>query len=92
MAKFTVQVVFTGDNARIEETRPIHRQYLAQLLADGKLHESGPYVDGSGALIIYEAEDLAAAEAVLAADPYSIKGGIIASAAIHEWNRVFAAS
>ena len=39
------------------------------------------------ALIVYEAESLAEAEAMLADDPFS-KEGIIKAAKINEWNRV----
>lgn len=89
MAKFIVQVVFTDDAERRVATRPTHRVYLRSLFDSGKLHESGPFMDDTGALIIYEAADRAEAEALLAADPYSQTGGIIASATISEWNRVF---
>ena len=49
---------------------PAHREYLTRLLADGRLAACGPFADGSGALFIYEAASLAAAEEILAADPY----------------------
>ena len=91
MAKFATWVTFTDDMARRLETRPIHRGYLTELLDSGKLFASGPFVDDTGALIIYEADSQEAAEALLAADPYSKTGGIIESAVIQEWNRVFPA-
>lgn len=90
MAKFAVVLTF-GEEAPRLATRPRHREYLQRLLADGKLHESGPWVDDSGALIVYEAADAAEAEALLAADPYSQTDSIIAEARIQEWNRVYAA-
>ena len=91
MAKFAVILTF-GDEATRLEVRPRHREYLQGLLAAGKLHESGPWVDDSGALIVYEAADEAEARALLAADPYSQTDGIITDARLKEWNRVYAAA
>lgn len=90
MARFAVVLTF-GEEAPRLATRPRHREYLGQLLAEGKLHESGPWVDDTGALLVYEAADEAEARALLAADPYSQTEGIIAGVEIKEWNRVFPA-
>ncbi len=90
MAKFAVVLTF-GDEATRLAARPRHREYLQRLLAEGKLHESGPWADDSGALLIYEAADEAEARALLAADPYSQTDGVIAGVELKEWNRVYAA-
>ena len=68
-------------------TRPAHIDYL-------KTHESavklaGPYLadDGetmNGSLIIFEAEDRAAAEAFSAADPYTL-AGLFETVLIRHW-------
>ncbi|MDP9354821.1 MAG: YciI family protein [Chloroflexota bacterium] len=90
MAKFAAIVTF-GDAEKRLETRPRHRAYLQQLLAEGKLHESGPWADDSGALIIYEAADQTEAQALLDADPYTAVDGIITAVRLLEWNRTFPA-
>lgn len=90
MAKFAVILTFDQTEPRLA-ARPRHRQYLEQLLGQGKLHESGPWTDESGALLIYEAADEAEARQLLAADPYSQTPGIIAGVEVKEWTRVFAA-
>ncbi len=87
MAKFAAVLTF-GDEAARLAARPRHRAYLAALLAEGKLHESGPWADDSGALIIYEAADEAEARRLLAEDPYSQTDGVIADVQLREWNRV----
>ena len=89
MARFAAMLTF-GDPERVAETRPRHRAYLERLLTEGKLHESGPWTDGTGALIIYEAADRAEVEALLDADPYTA-AGVVSRVEIKEWNRVFAA-
>ena len=88
MANFAVTLTFTDDLDKRLATRSMHRDYLKKLLDSGKLVQSGPFIDDSGALLVYEADDLTAAEAQLAADPYSTTGGIIESSTIKEWNIV----
>ena len=87
MAKFAAVVGYIADQDRVSDIRPVHREYLNQLLESGKLYKSGPFTDGSGALIIYEAEDLAEAQILLANDPFS-KNGIINEATLREWKIV----
>jgi hypothetical protein len=87
VAKFVAYITFS-DPDRVPEIRPRHRAYLKQLLDDGKLHESGPFVDGAGALIIYEAADETEARAILAADPYS-EANVLGDVHLREWNRVY---
>lgn len=87
MPLFAVTLKFTDNAERRQEVRPTHREYLKELLAAGKLHESGPFVDDSGALLVYDAADLAEVQELLANDPYA-PNGIVESATINEWNRV----
>lgn len=90
MAKFVLLVTY-GDIPVRDATRPAHRDYLKSLLEGGKLIAAGPFLDDSGALIIYEAADLAEAQALLAKDPYTLAGSALATAELREWNRVMAA-
>ena len=91
MAKFALVLTFVEDAETRLATRPRHRDYLKGLLDAGKLVESGPWVDDTGALLIYEAADEAEVRALMAEDPYATTGGIIARAELKEWNRVFPA-
>jgi uncharacterized protein YciI len=88
MARFAVLITF-GDKAKRDETRPVHREYLASLYEQGKLVFSGPFADDDGALIVYECADETAAKAQLAADPYSKADGVVADAQIREWKQIF---
>lgn len=88
MAKYAAIVTF-GDKAKRDETRPVHREYLKSLFDQGKLHESGPFLDDEGALIIYECADEDEARALFAADPYSNADGVVADVQFRGWNRVF---
>jgi uncharacterized protein len=87
--KFAAIIEYTTDKARIAEFRPAHRQYLTQLRESGQLAASGPFTDDSGALIIYEADSRAAAEALLRGDPFNLNG-IFISHQIRPWNPVLA--
>lgn len=87
MTLFAVTLSYTDDVERRLEVRPKHREYLRTLLENGKLHESGPFADDSGALLIYDAKDVAEVQELLSADPFT-PAGIIAGATIKEWNVV----
>lgn len=87
MALFAVTLEFSDDQERRSQVRPKHREYLAQLLERGKLRESGPFADDSGALLIYDASDIAEVQEILSNDPYT-PAGIIVGATIKEWNIV----
>jgi hypothetical protein len=90
MAKFVSILTFGTDEEKRLAVRPKHREYLSSLLAQGKLHESGPFADDKGALIIYEVADEAEARAIIAADPYT-DAGVVADQQLREWKRVMPA-
>ena len=76
---FAALIEFTEDEELRLQTRPVHREYLRSLFDAGKLAMSGPWADDTGALIVYEAEDMAEAERMLDGDPYR-SAGVIANA------------
>ena len=83
--KFVNYVAYVRDE--VAELRPVHRAYAARLMAEGKLVTGGPFLDGSGALFIYEAASLAEADTLVRDDPYT-QGGAIASYALSEWQMI----
>ena len=85
---FAVFFQFGKDEAKIAELRPIHRQYLASLRDQGMLAISGPFMDGSGALLVYNADAREQVEAMIQADPFTPSGCFV-SWTIHPWNVVF---
>ena len=88
MPKFAVVLTYdAADSEPRQAVRPAHRDYLWSLANAGKLLHAGPFADDSGALLVYEAESLEEAKAILAADPFS-KEGIVKGSSINEWNRV----
>ena len=73
---------------KITAIRPSHREYLSSLEERGKLWMAGPFIDDSGALIIYDAESEDEALEIIKHDPFS-KSDIFASFQMKEWNQVF---
>lgn len=59
--------------------------------ADGAIVQAGPFLDAQdkmcGSLLIMEADDISAAEAWAAEDPYA-KAGLFESVTIRPWKRV----
>jgi uncharacterized protein YciI len=90
MPLFAALIEFIQNEELRLQTRPVHREYLRGLLDAGKLAISGPWADDTGALIIYDAEDMAEAERILDGDPYR-RAGVIANATLKEWRVVLRA-
>ena len=74
------------------DSRPDHVAFLEGLNGEGKLKFAGPFLDGdgkpNGSLVVVEADDRDAAEALASGDPYA-KAGLFASVEILPWNWVF---
>lgn len=58
--------------------RPAHLVHLRPLAAAGRVRFAGPLLDDTGtpcgSLVVFEADDLAAARALAARDPYVVHG------------------
>ena len=88
MSVFAVEYVYAaGSDAIRDEHRPGHRDFLSGLSGDISLVASGPYVDGSGALLLLSAPSRAALAETLRNDPFAING-TIAVLRITEWSPV----
>jgi uncharacterized protein YciI len=87
--KYAAVIEYLQDPATVERVRPAHRQYMAGLKAQGRLAASGPFADGSGALIVYEADSAEAAEELLKADPFHA-AGVFLGWRLRPWNTVIA--
>jgi uncharacterized protein len=72
---FIVELAFDSSPQRME-ARPAHRERLQQLKAKGKLVMAGPYVDDSGALLVFDVAVLDELQQLLADDPYYRTAGV----------------
>ncbi len=88
MAVFVLELAFDRDEEARLAVRPQHREYLQSLLADGSLVMSGPLAGDTGALLVYEAPDESAAEALVAGDPY-VRADAVSRVSLREWNPTF---
>lgn len=88
MANFAVTYKYVGDEALINEIRPVHREWLSIQLAAGALLASGPMVNRPAALLIWKAESIEVLNELLDNDPFEIAGAIT-ERTIEEWNTVF---
>jgi uncharacterized protein YciI len=87
--KYAAVIEYLQDRETVERHRPVHRQYLASLKERGRLAISGPFADGSGALIVYEADSAEAAEELLRGDPFHA-AGVFVRWQVRPWNVVIA--
>ena len=79
---------YTSDLALTAAYRPAHRAYLTSLLENDQLVAAGPFLDDTGALIVYEAESPEAVEALIKADPF-FAAGVFQTWTLKPWKMVF---
>jgi uncharacterized protein YciI len=88
-------VMIGHDAPDSKEKRPVHRpahlEHLGPLAKAGRVPLAGPFTDGSGSLIVLEAESLADAWAIVARDPF-VANGIYNRVDLKPFVRVFPAS
>ena len=87
--KFAAIIEYLQEPEKVNSLRPMHRQYLLELKAQRQLAATGPFTDGSGAVIVYEAASVEEAEQLLKGDPFS-KNGVFLKYVLRPWNPVFA--
>ncbi|MBF6225532.1 hypothetical protein IU470_10485 [Nocardia abscessus] len=91
MPIFAVHYVYSEATAAGRDVhRPEHRAWLAALLESGALLSSGPYPDGSGALLIFHSEDAGQLKNLLAQDPFA-RENLIDDVRAVEWAPIFGA-
>ena len=88
MPTYVVTYHYTATIEHLAEVRPIHREWLAERLAQGTLLASGPMVDTPTALLIWKSDSVQALASLLDNDPFDI-AGCIGERVIQEWNPVF---
>lgn len=89
--KYAAVIEYCQDKEKVEATRPAHRAYLTSLVEKNQLFASGPYLDGYGALIIYEANSPEEVDALMRADPFHA-AGVFVTWTVRPWKMVFANS
>ena len=91
MTLFAVEYTYSDTTLpERDEVRPRHRAWLADRVTDGFVVSSGPYADGSGALIIVAADDTATVEQRLVEDPFRV-ARLVDAVRVTEWNPVLGA-
>jgi uncharacterized protein YciI len=90
VAKFVALLDFNDDKVLLTRTRPAHREYLQELVDAGKIWLSGPWVDDTGAMLVFETETMEDAQRLIDDDPYQTEG-VLSNARIKEWRLVFQA-
>ena len=88
MTHFVAEIAYTAAPEAVAASRPAHREHLASLHARGALVLSGPWADGTGACLVYRADDEAAVRAMLETDPFR-RDGVVEVLSVRELTVVF---
>ncbi len=88
MSVYAVEYVYNPDLAALrDEHRPAHREWLKGLVEQGKMLSSGPFADGTGALLIFTADSEAELHQLISTDPFAMNSAI-AAVKTTEWKPV----
>lgn len=71
------------DKPTFDRFVPAHVAYIKDLVARGHRASSGYWAERGGGMLLFQAESLAAAEAIVAADPLIANGCVRYE--LHEW-------
>ncbi|ALP35389.1 YciI family protein [Paenibacillus sp. SEL1] len=74
------------DPGKRQELHPKHLEFLNKMKEQGKIYAMGPFVDGAGGLVIYVADSLEEAQAMVEKDPYVSEKALRLE--LHEWKMV----
>jgi uncharacterized protein YciI len=74
------------DRQTFDRFVPAHKEYIRELIAKGYKAKSGYWADFGGGMLLFEAESLAAAEAIVREDPL-VKNHCV-KYELHEWRIV----
>lgn len=84
MAWYAVDTTYTLDRDKLLEVRPRHRDYLRGLADEGIVVAGGPWGDDTGGFAVFQVEDRAQLDRLLADDPYTTED-VAAGREIREW-------
>ncbi|MCM3728818.1 YciI family protein [Neobacillus cucumis] len=76
-------ILYILDPIKRQELRPQHLVHLNKLQEQGKIFAKGPFVDGSGGLVVYVADSLEEAQVMAEKDPYVTEKALRLE--LHEW-------
>lgn len=84
--QYFAAILYLEDAGKNRTLRPEHLAFLLDQESKGRILARGPFSDGAGGLVIYQAESLAEARQVAESDPYVMGGA--RRLELHAWEMV----
>jgi uncharacterized protein YciI len=88
MALYLVEIRYVQE--KLAEVRPRHREFLAGLAELGTVAVAGPLADGTGGVVLYQADNREQLQDIIDADPYHLEG-VVAERTVREFTPVLGA-
>lgn len=70
MKHFVIEIIYKAPIEKINETRPLHREFLQKAVKDGILLVSGPQVPKTGGIVITKHNSMEELAEYFKEDPY----------------------
>ncbi|WP_336855489.1 YciI family protein [Sinomonas albida] len=90
MALYAVIWTYTSDADLLQSAKPAHGAFVRDLASRQVLLEAGAWSDGSGALLVVNADSADEVDNLLADDPY-VTHHVVTSSTVREWGPVLGA-
>ncbi len=91
MAIFAVTYRYEADQSEGREAnKPAHRKWLADRVEEGTVLTVGPFLDGSGALLLVESDTEETTRMLVYGDPHCIEG-FVPEVTVREWKPILGA-
>lgn len=86
MAAYVAFLAITDPEGN-QRVRPAHLEYIRKLHDEGKAMHAGPFTDGKGGMVIYQAESYEEALQLAQGDPVIQEG--VRTLELREWTMLF---
>ncbi|WP_227938097.1 YciI family protein [Alkalihalobacillus deserti] len=83
---FFAAMLYMKDEELNATYRPDHLAFLEGLDKEGKIFARGPFLDGTGGMVIYQSDSYEEALKLAEKDPYIVHG--VRSLKLHEWGKM----
>jgi uncharacterized protein YciI len=76
LSLFVVVWHYVDDTELVDRIRPLHREFLMKLVEAGTVRQAGPWVDGSGGLLVFDVAGQDELDGWIEQDPFTVHGAI----------------
>lgn len=67
---------YVDETELVDRVRPLHREFLMKLVQAGTVRQAGPWLEGSGGVLVYDVADQEELDRSVNEAPFTVHGAI----------------